>query len=78
MNVWLITIGEPLPIDSENERLYRAGLIANLLHEKGHPVVWWTSSFNHIKKVIRVFKSLTVQVEDQYCIELLKGIKYKR
>ena len=30
MRIWLITIGEPLPIDGTNDRLHRSGMLANL------------------------------------------------
>ena len=30
MRIWLITIGELLPIDDTDERLYRTGILANL------------------------------------------------
>jgi len=50
MRIWLVTIGEPLPIDGSNERLYRMGIIANLLVKKGHKIIWWSSTFNHVRK----------------------------
>ena len=38
MRVWLVTIGEPLPIDGTNERLCRTGILANMLVKRGHKV----------------------------------------
>ena len=35
---------------SEGLRPYRMGLVADVLRERGHEVVWWTSSFNHARK----------------------------
>lgn len=60
MNIWLVTIGEPLPIDEGNYRLLRVGILANLLVKKNHNVIWWTSTFNHIEK-----KTLFSRYNDQ-------------
>ncbi|GAI08595.1 unnamed protein product, partial [marine sediment metagenome] len=51
MRIWLITIGEPLPSDNNNDRLYRTGILAKLLIQRGHEVVWWTSTFDHVRKI---------------------------
>ena len=53
MRIWLITIGEPLPTDEGAPRLLRAGVIAGLLRDRGHDVVWWTSRFDHQAKRMR-------------------------
>ncbi len=50
MNIWLITIGEPLPIGTKQPRLLRTGIFANFLLEQGHHVTWWTSDFDHTGK----------------------------
>jgi len=78
MQFWLITIGEPLPVDGDNVRLYRTGLLANLLVEKGHNVLWWTSTYDHFKKKHRFFKDSVINVNDNLRIKLLYSIKYKR
>jgi glycosyltransferase involved in cell wall biosynthesis len=54
MNVWLFTVGEPLPTDPGIERLFRTGHLAQTLADLGHEVMWWTSSFDHVRKVFRV------------------------
>lgn len=50
MKVWLVTVGEPLPLPGEDARLWRCGLLAKTLMMRGHQVVWWTSTFDHIRK----------------------------
>ena len=49
MKVWLVKLGEPLPVDG-NRRLHRYGILAEMLSQKGHEVTWWTSTFDHWDK----------------------------
>lgn len=42
MRVWVIKAGEPLPIDADRPRKFRAGWIAHTLAARGHDVTWWT------------------------------------
>lgn len=49
--VWLLTVGEPLPLArGAGARLMRTGLLAKALVEAGAAVTWWTSRFDHISK----------------------------
>jgi glycosyltransferase involved in cell wall biosynthesis len=51
MKVWLVTVGEPLPmVDTGNPRLMRTGVLARHLRARGHEVIWWTSTFDHYAK----------------------------
>ena len=50
MKIWIVTIGEPLPIE-KNKRLHRSGILMTYLQRAGHEVVWWTSTFEHVSKV---------------------------
>jgi len=51
MRIWLVTIGEPVPVGKgERDRLHRAGFFAHFLAEHGHDVTWWTSTFDHFRK----------------------------
>lgn len=77
MRIWLITVGEPLPIDGSNERLYRTGMIARLLSIQGHEVLWWTSSFDHARKKHREFAESLLKVNNNLNIKLLKTRGYK-
>lgn len=51
MNIWLVTIGEPIPHSANTLRLHRTGIIAKYIAENtDHKVTWWTSDFNHFTK----------------------------
>ena len=50
MRVWLITVGEPLPLPETRERLLRTGVLAESLAQRGHQVLWWTSAVDHVGK----------------------------
>jgi glycosyltransferase involved in cell wall biosynthesis len=78
MQFWLIECGEPLPIDKEKGRLWRIGLLAEILLSRGHSVTWWASTFDHSHKVQRHHKDICIQVQDDYKIFLLKGPAYKK
>jgi glycosyltransferase involved in cell wall biosynthesis len=78
MYIWLITIGEPLPMDSNNERLYRTGILANWLIKKNHQVLWWTSTFDHTRKKQRFDDDHTIILNDHFHIKLLHSISYRK
>jgi len=48
MNIWLIMSGEPL--EMFGERPHRIGLLSKMLVEKGHNVIWFTTTFDHQHK----------------------------
>lgn len=76
MKIWNTTIGEPLPISGNNDRLHRCGLLNKILAEKGHEVVWWSSTFNHFSKKHIFDDRTTVQLKNNYILELLHGCHY--
>jgi glycosyltransferase involved in cell wall biosynthesis len=76
MRIWLINIGEPLPL-CENERLSRMGMLADLLVQSEHQVTWWTSTFDHVRKSHRFNKDTCIKINDNYKLVLLKSISYK-
>jgi glycosyltransferase involved in cell wall biosynthesis len=79
MRVWLITVGEPLPTDKGNERLFRSGILADLLARNGHEAVLWSSTFNHAKKAFRANEDTRLEVRPGYELKLLhSGIGYKK
>ena len=78
MRFWLTNVCENLPIDDENVRLRRTGIVAKTLLERGHDVVWWTSNFDHTSKSHRFPLDTRVDVSDRYRIWLLHGAGYKR
>ena len=79
MNVWLVTIGEPLPIDGDgDDRLYRAGILATKLAQRGHQVSWWTSTFDHARKQQRFSSTTSIDLDSGITIKLLHGCGYPR
>ncbi len=76
MNVWVVTVGEPLPIDSNHERLLRAGLLSNLLSDLGHNVLWWSSTFDHGQKRHRHDRDTRISVAPGLTLQLLHGLAY--
>lgn len=69
-------MGEPLPSDSGQPRLFRSGLLANLLHTDGHDVIWWTSAFDHQAKHMRTPLPLKALANIGYEIKQLRGCGY--
>lgn len=53
MRVWVLKSGEPVHTDPGRQRLHRTGVLADTFAERGHEVVWWTSSFRHADKQFR-------------------------
>ncbi len=79
MKIWLVTIGEPLPIDGGGaSRLLRAGILSAVLAREGHEVTWWTSTFDHVGRKHRFFEDTTVHLEDGVVVKLLHGCGYER
>jgi glycosyltransferase involved in cell wall biosynthesis len=78
MKVWIVEISDFLPnLDGDN-RLFRAGMVAKALVERGHKVLWWTSTFNHQLRKQRFSESTTVDINCGYRIRLLYGPGYRR
>jgi glycosyltransferase involved in cell wall biosynthesis len=79
MKVWLVTIGEPLPLGiSVDDRLHRTGQFARFLASSGHSVVWWTSTFDHFRKQHHFAKDTTLTVAPGLNIRALRGCGYSR
>ena len=79
MRIWLIKIGEPLPLtEPPTERLFRTGHLARLLAKRGHQVTWWTSTFDHYKKKHVFRKDSTLELIPGLTIRFLKACGYSR
>ena len=78
LSVWLITVGEPLPLEGNTSRLWRSGLIADTLVGRGHKVTWWTSTVNHFNKQFFVTSSQQVAVRRGLTLQFLHGPLYKK
>ncbi len=78
MKVWLIVDGESLPLKSENERLFRIGILAEELCSQGHSVTWWSSNFNHHRKKFRLTNELSEGISSNLSINLIDSPGYKK
>lgn len=77
MNIWIVSEGEPLPIDGADVRLRRMGQLCNMFSENGHEVHWFSSDYHHYKKELRQFTNRDINVVDKYYIHLLESNPYK-
>ena len=78
MNVWLVTIGEPVPIrEGSRDRLHRTGYFARFLADRGHEVAWWTSTFDHFRKRHWFDEDTTVELGTGLKARLLHGCGYR-
>ncbi|MBE0604259.1 MAG: glycosyltransferase family 4 protein [Deltaproteobacteria bacterium] len=77
MRVWLIKVGEPLPTDGADERLFRMGMLAGLLVRSGHEVDWWTSTFDHVRRLQRSGEDAVTVMSDRYRIRMLHATGYR-
>jgi glycosyltransferase involved in cell wall biosynthesis len=79
MRIWLLTIGEPVPLGAGvRDRLHRTGALARYLVSRGHEVVWWTSGFDHFRKQHLVGEDTFLTEPDGLRIRLLRGCGYQR
>ncbi|MGH3430811.1 MAG: glycosyltransferase, partial [Mycobacteriales bacterium] len=76
MRIWLIKIGEPVPDGDGRHRLFRTGLIAQILAERGHDVTWWTANFSHQEKRFVGTPDETRQLESNLRLILLRSRGY--
>ena len=78
MRVWLLTVGEPLPTDNGRARLWRTGLLARRLVERGHDVVWWSSAFDHVHRRLSPTVDTPIAVGQRLTVWHLAGTPYRR
>ena len=77
VKVWIVSNGEPLPIDAGGQRLRRMGLLASYLSGQGSQVHWFCSTFHHYDKKQRADANQDVQRNKHYWIHLLKAKGYQ-
>lgn len=70
MKIWLIHIGELLPIDGPT-RPFRYGILAEMLSERGHYVTRWAPTFIHAYKKHRFLHDHAIELNSYYQIKLL-------
>ncbi len=81
MNFWLINISEPLPGGGPSkglDRLLRTGLVAELLVERGHQVVFWSSDFNHFDKTFHTGGDARLQRSPNFQVRTIHSLGYRK
>ena len=78
MRIWIIKANEPKPVLNNESRLGRMGLLAEELAERGNEVIWYTSTFSHLKKEQIYKEDTTVNIKENYVIEFIKTYGYKK
>lgn len=78
MRIWLITVGEPLPLPGSNARPWRTGILAELLRRRGHRVIWWTSTLDHFSKQLQAARNQRSSVAEGLELQFLHGRPYQR
>ena len=76
MKIWILEIGEPLPLETD-VRLHRYGLFSKYLANNGVDVTWWTSSFSHAPKKHVVENDCEIMV-DKVRMKFIRGPGYNR
>lgn len=78
MKVWVIQVGEPLPIAQGRPRPWRSGQLAQALVDHGHDVLWWASNFEHKSKSHLFPSGREVQYGERLNLYLLDSPGYRR
>jgi glycosyltransferase involved in cell wall biosynthesis len=77
VTVWVLQIGEPLPLEPGKQRL-RSTLLNEALNRRGHTILWWSSAFDHAEKRWLARSNTTMPLAPGYQARLLTGIGYRR
>ncbi len=76
MHIWLISAFEPLPIDQTRPMRFMG--IAGVLHQRGHKVTFWSSTYNHFTKSQRYPADQEIEVKPDYELRLVYAKPYRR
>lgn len=78
LRIWLFKLGEQISSDPGTPKLSRTALIANELASRGHQVLWWMSTFDHLEKRQRAKNDLCHKVKDGLEIHLIHTPGYQK
>lgn len=76
MDIWYVTLYEPLPIGGVGIRLMRSGLLANALVNAGHSVELWLPGFEHVHHEHFRKESVAEKINENYTVQYIKGCGY--
>lgn len=77
MLVWLVKDGEHLPVQ-QDVRPMRTWMTASGLRDRGHSVVWWSSTFSHQRKALLADSDTNVEVEPRFRLRMIHAGAYRR
>ena len=77
MRIWLLKDGETLPVQNGSRRM-RTWMLADALADRGHEVVWWSSTFSHQRKELVARGDGTFKVRDGVELKLLHAGAYRK
>ena len=78
MKLWIISVGEPLPIDSDNVRLRRMGNLAMYASSQGIDVEWFSVSFDHYGKKQRCQIDKDYKINEKFLLHIVYVNGYKK
>ena len=78
MRLWIVSVGEPLPVDGDNVRLRRMGNLAMYASSNNVDVEWFSVSFDHYGKKQRCETNKDYQINDNFTMHLVYTNGYKR
>lgn len=79
MKIYIVSLGEPLPIDSKNVRLRRMGNLAECISKNiNDEVIWFSDSFEHYTKTYRCLEDTDYNIKNNYKIKLIHSKGYKK
>ena len=78
MRLWIVSVGEPLPVDGDNVRLRRMGNLAMYASSNNVDVEWFSVSFDHYGKTQRCETNKDYQINDNFTMHLVYTNGYKR
>ena len=78
MKIWLLQASEILPLN-KNSRLMRMGLLGDELSKnKNNEITWFSSTFDHFKKIQLFDKNVDIDVKSNYHLKLIYAMGYKK
>ncbi len=78
MRIWVVTVGEPSPVDGPAVRLHRGGLLSRYLKGLGHDVVSFNGTVEHSTRRQRFDATTITHDDDGITRAYLYGRSYKR
>lgn len=77
MRVWIVCLGEPLPVN-DTVRTRRMGILADFLSNNGVDVTWFSGSFDHYDKRQLVENDRVISLKANYRLNIIYTAGYKK